>query len=113
MFELRTLSVKIDDVLIINQLDLMIRSGEMHVLMGPNGSGKSTLAQAIAGHPSYEVFEGDVFLNDINLTALEAYKRAQKGLFLAFQYPLEIPGVSLLSFLKTAVNAHRQSQDLE
>lgn len=98
MFVIKNLSVSIQDIKIIEDFNLTLKEGEMHVLMGPNGSGKSTLAQAIAGHPSYTIIQGNACLNDQDLLALPVHERAQQGLFLAFQYPLEIPGVSLLSF---------------
>ena len=111
MINIKNLSISIGDKKIISDFNLDINSGETHVLMGPNGSGKSTLVQAIAGHPDYTIQSGEVFLNGNDLLQLDIYQRAHAGLFLAFQYPIEIPGVSLLSFLKTAYNAHLLSRN--
>lgn len=112
MFTIKNLSVSVQDTKIIDNFSLTINAGEMHVLMGPNGSGKSTLAQALAGHPVYTINQGTAELDTVDLLTLAVYERAQQGLFLAFQYPLEIPGVSLLSFLKTSLNAHRVASKL-
>jgi Fe-S cluster assembly ATP-binding protein len=92
---------------ILKGVDLVIRPGEMHALMGPNGSGKSTLAKVIAGHPGYEVTEGEILLDGQAILELEPDERSRAGIFLAFQYPAEIPGVSISNFLRTAVNARR------
>jgi Fe-S cluster assembly ATP-binding protein len=92
---------------ILRGVDLSIRHGEMHALMGPNGSGKSTLAKVIMGHPGYEVTAGEVLLEGANVLEMEPDERGRAGLFLAFQYPSEIPGVSISNFLRTAVNARR------
>jgi Fe-S cluster assembly ATP-binding protein len=94
---------------ILNGLDLEIAPGEVHALMGPNGSGKSTLAAVLAGRPGFEVTRGTVRLNGIDLLALEPEARAHLGVFLAFQYPIEIPGVSNMEFLKVAMDAHRKA----
>jgi Fe-S cluster assembly ATP-binding protein len=91
---------------ILNGLDLTIGKGEIHAIMGPNGSGKSTLAKVIAGHPGYEATSGTVSLAGEDLLDLEPDERSQAGVFLAFQYPVEIPGVSIANFLRTAVQAH-------
>ena len=90
---------------IVNGLSLTINSGEVHAIMGPNGTGKSTLSKAIAGHPDYTVTGGDVLLDGVSILAQEADERARAGLFLAFQYPSEIPGVSIANFLRAAVHA--------
>ena len=90
---------------ILNGVDLTIASGEVHAIMGPNGSGKSTLAYSIAGHPDYEVTEGEVFLDGANLLEMSVDERARAGLFLAMQYPVEVPGVSVANFLRTAKTA--------
>ncbi len=111
MVNIKNLSINIGDKKIISEFNLEINPGETHVLMGPNGSGKSTLVQAIAGHPDYVIESGQVLLNEVDLLHLEPFERAHAGLFLAFQYPIEIPGVSLLSFLKTSYNAHRSSRN--
>ncbi len=103
--EIKGLTVEVEGKQILNGLDLSVAKGETHALMGPNGSGKSTLAYAIMGHPSYEVTGGAVLLKGTNIADLAPEERAQAGLFLAMQYPTEIPGVSLTNFLRTAVNA--------
>ncbi|MBS1724514.1 MAG: Fe-S cluster assembly ATPase SufC [Armatimonadetes bacterium] len=97
---------------ILKGVDLTVGKGEVHAIMGPNGSGKSTLANVIAGRETYEVVEGDVLLNNESLLELEAEERAHQGVFLAFQYPVEIPGVSNAYFLRTALNANRKAQGL-
>src|SRR5581483_10909451 len=89
-------------------LNLVVNKGEVHAIMGPNGSGKSTLSHVIAGKPGYTVTEGEVLLDGENILAMEPDERASKGLFLAFQYPLEIPGVAGMTFLRTAINAQRK-----
>lgn len=98
---------------ILNGINLEIKAGEIHAIMGPNGSGKSTLSSVLAGHPDYEVTEGEIIFNGKNLLELEAENRAREGLFLAFQYPVEIPGVSNINFLKTAINEIREYNGLE
>jgi len=95
-----------EDLGILKGLDLTIGKGEIHAIMGPNGSGKSTLAKVIAGHPGYEATSGSILLNGEDLLELEPDERSQAGVFLAFQYPVEIPGVSIANFLRTAVQAH-------
>jgi Fe-S cluster assembly ATP-binding protein len=100
--------VKIEDKDILKGVDLTVRQGEVHALMGPNGTGKSTLAYALMGHPSYEITAGEVTFKGENLLELEADERARLGLFLAFQYPVSIPGVSVANFLRTALNARRK-----
>ncbi|MCH2470074.1 MAG: Fe-S cluster assembly ATPase SufC [Gemmatimonadetes bacterium] len=96
-----------EDLPILTGVDLEIGKGEIHAIMGPNGSGKSTLAKVLAGHPGYEVTSGSVLFQGSNLLELEADERSQAGIFLAFQYPVEIPGVSIANFLRTAVQAHQ------
>ena len=103
--EIKALTVEVEGKQILNGLDLAVAKGETHALMGPNGSGKSTLAYAIMGHPAYAITGGEVLLKGTNITDLAPEERAQAGLFLAMQYPTEIPGVSLTNFLRTAVNA--------
>ena len=95
-----------EDLSILKGLDLDIGKGEIHAIMGPNGSGKSTLAKVLAGHPGYEATTGSVEFRGADLLDLEADERSQAGVFLAFQYPVEIPGVSIANFLRTAVQAH-------
>jgi Fe-S cluster assembly ATP-binding protein len=105
--EIRGLTVEIEGKEILKGLDLSVAKGETHALMGPNGSGKSTLAYAIMGHPSYEITNGTVLMKGEDITEMSPDERAQLGLFLAMQYPTEIPGVSLTNFLRTAINATR------
>jgi Fe-S cluster assembly ATP-binding protein len=97
----------VEDKLILKGLNLEVNQGEIHAIMGPNGSGKSTMAYALAGHPKYEVEGGEVWMDGINLLELAPDERAKMGLFLAFQYPTAIPGISMANFLRTAVNAVR------
>src|SRR3990167_8374420 len=97
MLKISNLSVKVDDKQILNNLNLNLELGKIHVLMGPNGSGKSTLAYSLMGHPSYEIISGEIFFNTKNITELPAYKRAKLGFFLSFQNPLEIPGLKVRS----------------
>ncbi len=113
LVEIRNLRAGIDGKEILKGINLTINSGETHAIMGPNGSGKSTLAQVIAGHPAYEVYEGEVLFEGENILELEPEERAQKGIFLAFQAPVEIPGVPLLEFLKTALNELREARGQE
>jgi Fe-S cluster assembly ATP-binding protein len=94
-------------------LNLEVKAGEIHAIMGPNGSGKSTFSKVLAGHPAYEVTGGEVIFMGQNLLEMEPEERAIAGIFLAFQYPIEIPGVSNLDFLRVAYNSRRKSQGLE
>jgi Fe-S cluster assembly ATP-binding protein len=110
MFEVENLHVNIEDKEILKGVDLVINKGEIHALMGPNGSGKSTLAYVIAGHPSYEVTEGSVRYNGEDILEMEPDERARKGIFLAFQYPTVIPGVSMANFLRMAVTNTRNAR---
>ena len=107
MLEIRNLHVKVGGKEILKGIDLKVNTGEIHAIMGPNGSGKSTLARILAGHPSYEVSEGEVLYNGKNLLDLAPETRAREGVFLAFQYPIDIPGVSNSYFLKSALNEIR------
>ena len=110
--ELKNLHVALEDgTEIVKGVDLTIRHSEIHAVMGPNGSGKSTLSYAIMGHPAYEVTEGQILLDGEDVTEAPADERAQKGLFLAFQYPHAIPGVTVTSFLRSAINAVRKARN--
>jgi Fe-S cluster assembly ATP-binding protein len=110
LLEVKNLHVEVDGKKILNGLDLVVEKGSVHAIMGPNGSGKSTLAHVLAGKDAYEVTEGKVLLDGEDLLALPPDERAAKGLFLAFQYPLEIPGVATFNFLRTALNAQRKKR---
>jgi Fe-S cluster assembly ATP-binding protein len=112
MLEVENLHVSVGDREILRGLDLKLGAGEVHAIMGPNGSGKSTLAYVLAGRPDYEVTAGSVRFKGEDLLTLEPDERAAAGVFLAFQYPLEIPGVATMTFLKTALNAQRKKQGL-
>src|SRR6202140_2131427 len=106
--EIKNLHVRTEDREILRGVDLSIDKGEIHALMGPNGSGKSTLANTLLGHPSYEVTEGRIVFKGEDITEAEPHERAKAGLFLAFQYPVAIPGVSVANFLRMAINAKRE-----
>jgi Fe-S cluster assembly ATP-binding protein len=108
---IRNLHANIDGKEILKGVDLTIKPGEVHALMGPNGTGKSTLAYVLMGHPNYEVTEGEVIFKGENILELEPDERAQKGIFLAFQYPVAIPGVTVANFLRTAINARRKAEN--
>lgn len=111
--EIRDLRVNVAGNEILKGLNLSIEQGQVHALMGPNGSGKSTLAYTLAGHPNYEVTGGEILFKGQNVLELEPDQRSHLGIFLAFQYPVAIPGVSVANFLRTAINAHRKAQDPE
>jgi len=111
--EIRNLHVSVEDQPILQGVNLTVKQGEVHALMGPNGSGKSTLANTLMGHPSYEVTAGQIIFDGIDLLELEADARSHAGLFLAFQYPVAIPGVTLANFLRQALNGHRKAADPE
>jgi len=108
MLNIKNLHASVEDKQILNGINLEIKAGEVHAIMGPNGSGKSTLSQVLAGNDAFQVTEGEVTLNGDSLLNLATEERAREGVFLAFQYPVEIPGVSNLQFLRTAVNAMRK-----
>ena len=113
MLEIRNLHASIGGKEILKGIDLTVNAGEIHAVMGPNGSGKSTLAQVLAGHPGYEVTEGSVTYEGRDLLAMDPEVRAQEGIFLAFQYPVEIPGVTNAYFLRSAYNEIRKAKGLE
>lgn len=113
MFEIKQLHVRVGDAEIIRGLDLRVPAGETHAIMGPNGAGKSTLAYALSGRDGYEVTGGEATLAGVDLLALEPEERAAAGLFLSFQYPVEIPGLSAIAFLKAALNAQRKARGFE
>ena len=110
ILKIDNLSAKVaeEDIEILKSFDLELNEGEIHAIMGPNGSGKSTLAKVLAGHPGYEVTGGSVTFNDEDILDLEPDERSKAGMFLAFQYPVEIPGVSIANFLRTAVQSHME-----
>jgi len=112
MLTIENLHVNVGDKPILKGINLTIRAGEVHAIMGPNGSGKSTLANVIAGQDNYTVTQGDIRYNNQSLLDMAPELRAREGIFLAFQYPSEIPGVSNMNFLKTCVNAHRKHKNL-
>ena len=111
--EIRDLHVRIEEREILKGVDLSISRGEIHALMGPNGSGKSTLASTLLGHPSYEITEGTVTFKGEDITEAEPHERAKAGLFLAFQYPVSIPGVSVANFLRMAINTGRKDDPIK
>jgi Fe-S cluster assembly ATP-binding protein len=113
MLSIKNLYACVEDKQILNGLNLEIKAGEVHAIMGPNGSGKSTLSQVLAGNEAFDVTKGDVTFNGDNLLDLATEERAREGIFLAFQYPVEIPGVSNLQFLRTSVNAMRKHHGIE
>ena len=111
--EIKDLVVSVEGKTILNGIDLVVESGSVHAIMGPNGSGKSTLSLAIMGHPKYKVERGRVLLDGIDLLKLPVDARARAGVFLAFQYPSAIPGVSVANFLRTAINARRAAPNAD
>jgi Fe-S cluster assembly ATP-binding protein len=113
MLSIKNLHASVEDKEILKGLNLEIKAGEVHAIMGPNGAGKSTLASIVAGNENYEVSEGEIFLEGEDLSELAPEERAHKGVFLSFQYPVEIPGVSVTNFIKTAINESRKAKGLE
>lgn len=112
MLEIKGLHASINGKEILKGIDISVKAGEVHAIMGPNGSGKSTLASVLAGRDTFEVTQGEVLFNGINLLDLSPEERAREGLFLGFQYPVEIPGVSNVNFMKTAINEQRKFRNL-
>lgn len=113
MLEIKNLHAEVDGNKILRGIDLTVRPGEIHAIMGPNGSGKSTLSYVLAGKDDYEITEGSITYNGVDWEELGADERAAAGMFLAFQYPIEIPGVATMTFLKTALNAQRKARGEE
>jgi Fe-S cluster assembly ATP-binding protein len=113
MLKIENLHARVADKSILKGINLEIKAGEVHAIMGPNGSGKSTLASVVAGREDYEVTQGSILFNNENIEDLAAEERAHKGIFLSFQYPVEIPGVTVTNFMKTAINETRKAQGLE
>ena len=113
MLTIENLHAQVEGKQILNGIDLDVKAGEVHAIMGPNGSGKSTLSSVIAGHQEYEVNQGTMLLEGEDLADLSPEERAHQGIFLSFQYPIEIPGVSVTNFIKTAINATRKAKGLE
>jgi len=110
MLEIKNLHAATEGKVILKGLNLTVNPGEIHAIMGPNGAGKSTLAKVIAGHPSYDVTDGEIVFNGQNVLEMEPEERAHLGLFMSFQYPIEVPGVSNVQFLRTAYNANRKAR---
>jgi len=113
MLTIENLHAEIEDKGILNGIDLDVKAGEVHAIMGPNGSGKSTLSSVIAGNEDYEVTDGNILFGGEEINEMSPEERAHKGIFLSFQYPVEIPGVSVTNFIKTAINAKRKATGLE
>jgi Fe-S cluster assembly ATP-binding protein len=113
MLKINNLHAAVEDKNILRGINLDIKAGEVHAIMGPNGSGKSTLSAVIAGNEKFEVTQGDVMLENEDISELSPEERAHKGIFLSFQYPVEIPGVTVTNFIKTAINANRKAHGLE
>jgi Fe-S cluster assembly ATP-binding protein len=113
MLQINNLHAQIDDKDILKGINLNVNAGEVHAIMGPNGSGKSTLASVISGKDEFEVSQGEILFDGSDISELAPEERAHKGVFMSFQYPVEIPGVSVTNFIKTAINENRKAQGLE
>ncbi len=113
MLEIKNLHASVDDNEILKGINLTVKEGEIHAIMGPNGSGKSTLSSVIAGNEVYEVTDGDIVMDGESILELEPDERSHKGIFMSFQYPIEIPGLSTTNFVKTAINERRKAQGLD
>ncbi|NIM92493.1 MAG: Fe-S cluster assembly ATPase SufC [Anaerolineales bacterium] len=113
VLEVRNLHASVDKTEILKGVDLVVKPGEIHALMGPNGTGKSTFAHVLMGHPAYEVTEGEILFDGENIIDQDPDERARRGIFLAFQYPIAIPGLSVANFLRSAINARRKEQNPE
>ena len=113
MLKIENLHVSIEDKAILNGLNLEVNPGEVHAIMGPNGSGKSTLSSVIAGNEDYEVTKGNIYFKDENIGDLSPEERAHKGIFMSFQYPVEIPGITVTNFIKTAINSNLKARGLK
>ena len=113
MLKIKNLRAGIDDKEILKGIDLDVNAGEIHAIMGPNGSGKSTLSSVIAGNETYDVLDGDILMDNDSILELSPDERAHQGIFMSFQYPVEIPGVTTTNFIKTAINAKRKAQGME
>ncbi|MHC5354430.1 Fe-S cluster assembly ATPase SufC [Myroides sp. LJL115] len=113
MLQIKNLHASVDDKEILKGINLEVKPGEVHAIMGPNGAGKSTLSAVIAGNEAFEVTQGEIILDNEELVELDPEERAHKGIFLSFQYPVEIPGVSVTNFIRTAINETRKAQGLE
>ena len=111
MLSIDDLHVSVEGKPILNGINLDVRAGEVHAIMGPNGSGKSTLSSVIAGNEDYEITKGDIVYKNENITELAAEERAHKGIFLSFQYPVEIPGITVTNFIKTAINSNLRARN--
>jgi len=113
MLKIENLHVSVEDKEILKGVSLEVKKGEIHAIMGPNGSGKSTLSSVIAGNEDYEVTKGNIYFNNENIADLSAEERAHKGIFMSFQYPVEIPGITVTNFIKTAINSNLKARGLK